>query len=108
MRKVVIESPFAGDVERNVKYAKLCLADSLKRGEAPFLSHLLYTLVLDDNEPEQRKQGIEAGLEWGKEADLRAVYVDYGISEGMKLGIEAAKKLRQPIEYRRILDNEKI
>ena len=108
MRKVIIESPFAGDVERNVKYAQLCLADSLKRGEAPFLSHLLYTLVLDDNDPKQRKQGIEAGLEWGKVADLRAVYVDYGISEGMKLGIEAAKKLRQPIEYRRILDNEKI
>lgn len=108
MRKVVIESPFAGDVERNVKYAQLCLTDSLKRGEAPFLSHLLYTLVLDDNDPKQRKQGIEAGLEWGKAADLRAVYVDYGISEGMKMGIEAAKKIRQPIEYRRILDNEKI
>lgn len=108
MLKVVIESPFAGDVVRNVKYALLCLADSLKRGEAPFLSHLLYPLVLDDNDPKQRKQGIKAGLEWGRKADLRAVYIDYGITEGMEMGIKDAKKIRQPIEYRRILDNEKI
>ena len=85
MIKVVIESPFAGDVVRNVKYARLCLADSLKRGE-----------------------GIKAGLEWGRKADLRAVYIDYGITKGMEMGIKDAKKIRQPIEYRRILDNEKI
>lgn len=108
MLKVVIESPFAGDLVRNIKYARLCLKDSLKRGEAPFLSHLLYPLVLDDNDPEQRKKGIQAGLEWGRKADLRAVYVDYGISEGMEMGIKDAQKHKQPIEYRRILDNEKI
>lgn len=103
MLKVVIESPYAGEIERNINYAQLCLANSLKRGEAPYLSHLLYPLVLNDNDPKQRKLGIQAGLEWGKEADLRAVYVDYGITEGMKLGIEDAIKIRQRIEYRRIL-----
>lgn len=108
MFKVAIESPFVGDMVRNVKYARLCLADSLKRGEAPFLSHLLYPLVLNDNDPKQRKQGIEAGLEWGRKADLRAVYIDYGITEDMEMAINDAKKIRQPIEYRRILDNEKI
>ena len=108
MLKVVIESPFTGDLVRNVKYARLCLADSLRRGEAPFLSHLLYPLVLDDNDPKQRKQGIKAGLEWGRKADLRAVYIDYGISEGMEMGIKDAQKHKQRIEYRRILDNEEI
>jgi hypothetical protein len=104
MLKVVIESPFAGDVVRNVKYAQLCLADSLKRGEAPFLSHLLYPLVLDDNDPEQRKQGMEAGFEWMKTADLVAVYTDLGITEGMKLGIFYATRYNKKIEYRRIFD----
>jgi hypothetical protein len=103
MFKVVIESPYAGDLVRNIKYAQLCLADSLKRGEAPYLSHLLYPLVLDDRVLEQRNIGITAGLEWGRKADLRAVYVDYGITDGMKIGIEDAIKIRQPIEYRRIL-----
>jgi len=43
MTRVIIESPYAGDIEVNLKYAKLCILDSLKRGEAPLASHLLYT-----------------------------------------------------------------
>jgi hypothetical protein len=103
MLKVVIESPYVGDLVRNIKYARLCLLDSLKRGEAPYLSHLIYPLVLDDRVPEQRKTGIQAGLEWGRVADLRVVYIDYGITSGMKKGIEDAKIIHQPIKYRRIM-----
>lgn len=84
MKKVIIESPFAGDVKRNIEYAKLCLKDSLNRGEAPFASHLLYTQVLNDEISEERELGIKAGFEWGNVADLRAFYIDYGISPGMK------------------------
>lgn len=35
MIRVVLESPFSGDVEENIKYAKECIRDCLKRGEAP-------------------------------------------------------------------------
>ena len=35
LRLVVLESPYAGDVARNVRYARACLRDSLLRGEAP-------------------------------------------------------------------------
>lgn len=42
-RLVVVESPYAGDVERNVAYAKRCVLDCLKRGEAPYASHLFFT-----------------------------------------------------------------
>lgn len=87
MRLVVIESPYAGDVERNVAYAKKCMLHSIRLGEAPFLSHLLYTQVLDDQVPEERKLGIEAGLAWAKKSLTRAVYVDHGISDGMRAGI---------------------
>lgn len=62
--KVIIESPYAGDVERNVEYARQCLLDSLRRGEYPIASHLLYTQVLDDLKPSERHTGIEAGLAW--------------------------------------------
>ena len=50
MKKVIIESPFAGDTETNIKYARECLRDSIFRGEAPLASHVLYTQdgVLDD------------------------------------------------------------
>jgi hypothetical protein len=85
----VVESPYAGDVEANVRYARLCVCDSLARGEAPYASHLFFTQphVLDDTVPEERARGIEAGLAWAAHADLVAVYLDRGLSRGMELGI---------------------
>ena len=99
---VIIESPFAGDVDNNVKYAQACMLDSLKRGEAPYASHLLYTQCLNDLEPKERKLGIEAGLAWGAAADMVVVYVDKGISDGMAKAIEHHKRFRKKIEYRKI------
>lgn len=69
MVKVILESPYAGDIERNIEYARLCMKDSLMRGESPIVSHLLYTQVLNDKIPEERNMGIEAGLAWMDAAD---------------------------------------
>lgn len=104
MRKVILESPFAGDVEANVKYARAALHDSLLLGEAPIASHLLYTQegVLDDTVPEERKLGIEAGLAWRTVADGSVVYVDRGISTGMRYGIAAMRSEGKPVEFRSI------
>jgi hypothetical protein len=102
MRLVIIESPYAGDVEENVAYARKAVRDSLLRGEAPIASHLLYTQdgVLDDNVPVERQQGIDAGLAWRKVAEASVVYADRGISRGMEYGIEKAKSAGIPIEVR--------
>lgn len=85
MRRVVIESPYAGDITRNVYYARLCILDSLRRGEAPIASHLLYTQpgILDDDNPEERQWGIDAGLAWVGVADAQVFYLDLGASHGM-------------------------
>lgn len=82
----IIESPYAGDIERNVRYARACLADSLKHGEAPIASHLLYTQpgVLDDAIADQRALGIAAGLAWARVAERHVFYTDLGWSHGMK------------------------
>ena len=102
MKRVIIESPYAGDVQTNIKYAQLCLKDSLQRGEAPFASHLLYTQVLDDTVKKERQLGISAGFKWFVKANLVAVYADLGISDGMNQGIDLATRLRIPIEYRKL------
>lgn len=106
MRLVILESPYAGNVEQNVEYARRCVRDSLMRGEAPIASHLLYTQpgILDDDVPAERAQGIDAGLAWRRVADASVVYVDFGISRGMQYGIEAAQKAGRPVEYRRLRD----
>lgn len=107
MKLVLIESPYAGDIARNVAYAKAAVRDCLARGEAPYASHLFFTQegLLRDDVPEERKQGIEAGLAWGAKADLTAVYMDHGITEGMKLGIERARVEGRPVEERSIIES---
>lgn len=104
MRLVIVESPFAGDVATNRAYAIRALRDSLYRGEAPFASHLAYTEALSDDNPDERRMGIEAGLAVGQHADLTAVYTDLGFSHGMLLGIDRARSEGRPIVFRRIPD----
>jgi hypothetical protein len=104
MPLVLIESPFAGDVETNIRFARACMRDSLERGESPFAMHLLYTQegILDDDIPKERDRGIEAGLAWGKQASKTVVYTNLGITEGMEKGIQRAKEEGREIEYREL------
>ena len=80
---VAIESPLAGDFERNRRYALWCARDCYERGEAAYASHLFYPQLLDDTDPEQREYGIRAGLKWAQAAHLHAFYLDLGESGGM-------------------------
>ena len=108
MRLVIVESPFAGkdseELDRNLRYARAALTDCLRRGEAPFASHLLYAQpgVLRDEVGEERYKGIEAGLAWGKVAEATVVYSDLGISSGMRKGMLRATEEKRPIEMRTI------
>lgn len=106
MRLVILESPYAGDVDGNLAYARGCLRDCLKRGEAPIASHLIYTQpgVLDDTNIDERILGIAAGLEWGRVAEATVVYTDKGISSGMEQGIAAARADGREVEYRSLAD----
>ena len=108
MRLVVIESPYAGNTALNLRYLRACMADCLRRGEAPFASHGLYAQpgVLDDSDPAQRELGIEAGFAWREMAEATVVYTDLGVSRGMIAGLKHAQKLvtggDHAIEYREI------
>lgn len=99
---VIIESPYAGDVEENIAYARKCVADSVHRGEAPICSHLLFPQLLDDNVPAERQEGIEAGLAWYRVADKCVVYADRGYSKGMAQGQLRASMQGVPVEVRYI------
>jgi hypothetical protein len=102
MLRVIIESPYAGDIERNMRYLRACMRDCLLRGEAPFASHALYTQpgVLRDELSSERDLGIKAGFAWRGLADFTVVYTDLGITRGMQAGVEDAEELGHPIEYR--------
>lgn len=96
MDRIIIESPYAGDIEANVDYARKCIRKELLAGNAPIASHLLYTQpgILNDLVPEERKQGMNAGWAWLKWCNVVAFYIDRGISNGMNAGLEAVVRIR--------------
>jgi hypothetical protein len=85
MKRVIIESPYAGNVARNKLYLQYCIRDCLRRGESPYASHQMLTEALDDNDPEQRKLGMEAGFAWSEVVAMHVFYLDLGWSPGMKV-----------------------
>lgn len=103
-KRVIIESPYKGDIKRNMAYLNLAMLDSIRRGEAPIASHKLYTDILNDDDPEERQLGINLGFAWLKAADLVAFYIDLGMSNGMSLSLDRITKkiVRVPAEIRRI------
>jgi hypothetical protein len=109
MKRVILESPYAGNVEKNVEYARACVKDSLSRGEAPIASHLLYTQegILDDTVPNQRQLGMDAGLAWLRVADMQVFYIDLGMSGGMLAAERFAKFHSIPIEFRKLDENKR-
>lgn len=110
MKRVIVESPFGAPtpigVAQNIAYARAAMRDCLKRGEAPYASHLLYTQfgVLDDKVPADRELGMRAGWAWsrGPGVDGVRVYADLGISPGMQAGIDVAKSVGLEIEERHL------
>lgn len=100
--RVFIASPLRGDVSRNQAYARIALRDSLARGEAPFVPHLLYDQVLDDGIEEERATAIKAALGFLAGCDVLAVYWDLGISLGMRGEIELARALGIRVEERKL------
>ena len=93
--RVIIESPYYSpdkdEQDRNIEYALECLRDSLGRGEAPFASHLLYTRVVNDAVADERRLGLTAALEWIRSSQSTAIYIDRGVSAGMRLGIQQVR-----------------
>ena len=95
---VMLESPYAGDVPANVEYARQCMIDSVKRGEAPFPTHLLYTqgekggwaLETVNRDTDQghwisREHGLQLAKAWRAKADKTVFYVDNGSIQSMNL-----------------------
>lgn len=119
MKLVIVESPFmykSDNTEeriigqlRNITYARLAMHDCLTKGEAPYASHLLLTqpYILNDDIPEQRDLGINAGLEWGEKSTKTVLYNDLGESSGMKYGRLRAESSERPIEERKLPGWEK-
>lgn len=99
---VIIESPYAGNIEQNTLYARHAMKHSIHMGESPIASHLIYTQpgILRDHDPMERQIGIACGLAWSRVAELHAFYTDLGWSKGMIDAYEFCEETNKPYEFR--------
>ena len=106
---VNLESPYAGDIERNTLYARFCMRDSIvNHNESPFASHLLYTQphVLNEHVPEERALGIATGLEFTRMTEKTVVYIDLGVTNGMEQAIKSAENNGVEVERRKLNNDD--
>lgn len=80
---VYVCSPLKGNIEENINKAKGYCKEVIEKGFIPIAPHIYFTQFLNDLKEEERKMGIECGMELLKLCDELWVYGDYTKSEGM-------------------------
>lgn len=73
--------------DKHRRYLKALALHVLGLGFAPYASHV-YTQWLDDNDPDQRTLGIQAGFAWAQGVQDVFIGTDLGVSAGMELGLK--------------------
>ena len=95
---VFICSPFAGDVERNIRKTRGYCRLAVSRNAIPFAPHLLFPQFMDDDDKEARDYGIFMGLVLMGKCQELWCFGDY-ISKGMAIELEKAKARNMVIRY---------
>ncbi|WP_024832195.1 DUF4406 domain-containing protein [Ruminiclostridium josui] len=96
MKLVYICSPYAGNIENNVRFARAACLYAAEHGCAPVTVHLLYPQFLDDNVNAQRELGIRMGLRVLSSCDELWICGER-ISYGMSCEIAEAERLGIPL-----------
>lgn len=89
---VYICSPYAGDVQNNVEFAKAACRYAMKQNYTPVAVHLLYPQFLDDNDPVQRATGLSMGHRVLEACD-ELWLCGSRISTGMAMELKEVQKL---------------
>ena len=98
MRLVYLCSPYRGDYETNIRLAKQYCKNALESGVVAFAPHLYFAQFYPDTIPEQRKAGLEMGLNMLEKSDELWVMGKIH-SEGMRGEINFAKEHNIPVFY---------
>ena len=66
---IYIASPYAGDIEKNVAFARRACRYAIHQGYIPIAVHLLYPQMLDDSDPAERELGLRLGQQLLRRCD---------------------------------------
>jgi hypothetical protein len=96
VKLVYICSPYAGNTDQNIRFAKASCRYAASQGCAPIAPHLLYPQFLNDSVPSERDVGIRMGLRLLSPCDELWI-CGSRISAGMENEITEAKRLGIPV-----------
>lgn len=96
MKLIYVASPYAGDIKKNVEYAKQACRAVMESGHAFFAPHLLYPSILNDAVDVERQAGMDMGLTMLFRCDELWVFGSH-ISSGMQAEIAEAERMRIPV-----------
>lgn len=100
-RKLVyIASPYAGNVKRNLAFAKAAGLLAVKEGCTPIMTHLMYPAILNDDDPEERALGMLMDMSLVALCDELWCFDANGISKGMREEIACAEQHGIPVVTR--------
>lgn len=95
---VYICSPYAGDIENNVKAARAYSRFAAYEGYIPITPHLLFPQFLNDHNPKERQLGLFFGNALMSKCSEVWVFGDR-ISAGMEEEIKRAKRKNYRLRY---------
>lgn len=103
MKLVYICSPYAGEIEQNVRFAQDACRYAIAQNCTPLAVHLLYPQILNDAVPKERNIGIQMGLRVLTVCE-ELWLCGSSISTGMLCELKEAERLGIPV--RRILKEQ--
>ena len=95
---VYICSPYAGDIEKNVRAARRYCRFAVDKGYIPFAPHLLYPQFLDDKNSDERNLGMLFGSAMMSKCSEVWVFGD-NITPGMLVEIRRARWKNYCLRY---------
>lgn len=95
---VYICSPYAGDIEKNVKAARVYSRFAVDRGFIPIAPHLLFPQFMDDTNPQERELGLFFGNALMSKCSEVWVFGSV-ISPGMQTEIKRARWKNYRLRY---------
>lgn len=95
---IYVCSPFAGDIEHNIRRARGYCRFVVSKGHIPLAAHLHFPQFMDDDDQEQRELGLSFALVLLSKCSGMWVFGSK-ITAGMSQEIKKAKKRGIPIRY---------
>lgn len=96
-KKVFIASPYNGDIEENLRQARIYCKFAYEQNCIPYAPHLFFPQFLDENIEEERAEGIRMGLQMMDLMD--EVWVFGEMSPGMEQEVTYALVVKKPVKF---------